>query len=121
MSLFGLKKEDKKETGQAKPTETGQVHVADSMSSVLVSPLVTEKALTGESERKYVFKVTPKASKPQVKRDIERLYNVKVETVNVINNKRKSRFVRGRIGYQTGMKKAIVKLCEGYKIEVAPR
>ena len=83
--------------------------------------MVTEKALNLEGGRQYVFKVGGDSSKPQIKKDVENLYGVKVESVNVMNNKRRTRFMRGKVGYSPGFKKAMVKLKEGYKIEIAPR
>jgi large subunit ribosomal protein L23 len=73
-----------------------------------------------EGKRQYIFEVSSSASKPQIKKDIENLYVVKVESVNIINNKRRARFIRGKAGFNPGFKKAIIKLQEGHKIEIAP-
>jgi large subunit ribosomal protein L23 len=69
---------------------------------------------------KYVFDVAPKATKTDIKAALEEIYpNVKVTKVNTINVKPKMRRVRGRVGYTTGFKKAVVTLSEGDTIESA--
>ena len=67
---------------------------------------------------KYVFKVSPRANKNEVKKAIEEVYGVKVEKINNINIPRKKR-VRGRTeGWKPGYKKAVVTLKEGDKIDL---
>ncbi len=133
MALFGFKKEEKKEKvslrrpegSESRPKASGDgakvSHSPKVMGFSVKKPLVTEKALMLEGGRQYVFEVVSGTSKPQVKKDIENLYGVKVESVNIINSKRQTRFIRGKTGFNPGSKKAIIKLQEGYKIEVAPR
>jgi len=89
---------------------------------ILVKPLVTEK-MTDQSERfnRYGFVVDRKASKPQIKKAVESLYNVKVESVNtmVYGGKVKSRYTKGGIitGKTNAYKKAVVTLVEGDSID----
>ena len=89
---------------------------------ILVKPLVTEK-MTDQSERfnRYGFVVDRRASKPQIKKAIENLYNVTVESVNtlVYGGKAKSRFTKGGVitGKTAAYKKAIVTLVEGDSID----
>lgn len=89
---------------------------------ILIRPLVTEK-MTGQQERfnRYGFVVDRRASKPQIKSAVERLYNVKVKTVNTIvyGGKVKSRYTKGGIitGKTASYKKAIVTLVEGDSID----
>ena len=89
---------------------------------ILVKPFVTEK-MTDQSERfnRYGFVVDRKASKPEIKKAIESLYNVKVESVNtmVYGGKMKSRYTKGGIitGKTNAYKKAIVTLAEGDSID----
>ena len=89
---------------------------------ILVKPLVTEK-MTDQSERfnRYGFVVDRKASKPEIKKAIESLYNVKVESVNtmVYGGKMKSRYTKGGIitGKTNAYKKAVVTLAEGDSID----
>jgi len=89
---------------------------------ILVKPLVTEK-MTDQSERfnRYGFVVDRRASKPEIKKAVESLYNVTVETVNtmVYGGKVKSRYTKGGIitGKTSSYKKAIVTLVEGDSID----
>ena len=89
---------------------------------ILVKPLVTEK-MTDQSERfnRYGFVVDRKASKPEIKKAVETLYNVKVESVNTIvyGGKVKSRYTKGGIitGKTNAYKKAVVTLAEGDSID----
>lgn len=89
---------------------------------ILVKPLVTEK-MTDQSERfnRYGFVVARNASKPEIKKAVEDLYNVSVETVNtmVYGGKVKSRYTKGGIitGKTAAYKKAIVTLVEGDSID----
>ncbi len=89
---------------------------------ILVKPLVTEK-MTDQSERfnRYGFVVDRKASKPEIKKAVESLYNVKVESVNTVvyGGKMKSRYTKGGIisGKTNSYKKAIVTLAEGDSID----
>jgi large subunit ribosomal protein L23 len=89
---------------------------------ILVKPLVTEK-MTDQSERfnRYGFVVDRRASKPDIKKAIESLYNVSVESVNtmVYGGKVKSRFTKGGVitGKTVAYKKAIVTLVDGDSID----
>ncbi|WP_319273036.1 50S ribosomal protein L23 [uncultured Draconibacterium sp.] len=89
---------------------------------ILVKPLVTEK-MTDQSERfnRYGFVVDRRASKPEIKKAVEDLYNVSVESVNtmVYGGKVKSRYTKGGIitGKTAAFKKAIVTLVEGDSID----
>jgi large subunit ribosomal protein L23 len=89
---------------------------------ILVKPIVTEK-MTEQSERfnRYGFVVDRRASKPQIKKAVESLYNVTVESVNtmVYGGKMKSRYTKGGIitGKTPAFKKAVVTLAEGESID----
>ncbi len=89
---------------------------------ILVKPLVTEK-MTDQSERfnRYGFVVDRRASKPEIKKAVESLYNVTVESVNtmVYGGKVKSRYTKGGIitGKTNSFKKAVVTLVEGDSID----
>ena len=88
---------------------------------ILKAPPVTEKATDLVKGNQYVFKVFPRANKPEIKKAIEDLYGVNVLDVKIIKVPRKIRRL-GRIrGWRKGYKKAIVKIKEGQKIEVLPR
>ena len=83
---------------------------------IIIAPIITEKAAIEEQNGKYTFKVSTKANKTQIKQAIEKIFNVKVESVNTLNSHPKKR----RVGRYTGMtnkyKKAIVKLAKGSTI-----
>jgi large subunit ribosomal protein L23 len=65
-----------------------------------------------------VFKVRLDATKPQIKKAVEKLFGVKVVAVNTLTRKGKTKRFRGIEGRQKDMKKAVVKLAEGDKIDV---
>jgi large subunit ribosomal protein L23 len=85
---------------------------------VLVEPHVSEKsAIVGDAHNQVVFKVTPDATKSEIKAAVEQLFDVTVETVNVVNLKgKRKRF--GRLeGHRSGVRKAYVRLAEGQEID----
>ncbi len=85
---------------------------------ILVEPWITEKSHAGLADNKYVFRITRQATKAEVKKAIEGFYKVKVEKVAVMNFIPKKR-VYGRFeGTKSAIKKAIVTLKEGDKIEL---
>lgn len=81
---------------------------------------LTEKATRlGEAENKYVFRVRPHATKPQIKSAIEKLFKKKVVSVNTMNVRGKARRQRTvAAGFTSDWKKAIVELAEGERIEL---
>jgi len=87
---------------------------------IIIAPHITEKTTGDNAENKYTFKIFPKSNKIEVKKAIESLYNVKVESVHVINVPSKSRRRGNKFGHTPGYKKATVLLKEGYKIDLLP-
>ena len=85
---------------------------------VIVKPVITEKSTMVSEHNQVVFNVSRKASKPQIKEAVERLFGVKVKAVNTLVRKGKTKRFRGRIGRQSDVKKAIVTLEEGQSIDV---
>jgi large subunit ribosomal protein L23 len=85
---------------------------------VIVSPVITEKATNLSDFNKVVFRVAPDATKPQIKEAVERLFDVKVVSVNTLVTKGKNKVFRGRQGRRADVKKAIVTLAEGESIDV---
>ena len=85
---------------------------------VIVAPVVTEKATMASEHNKVVFKVASKATKPQIKEAVEKLFDVKVKRVNTLIRKGKLRTFRGIRGELSDVKNAIVTLEEGYRIDV---
>ncbi|MFG1357837.1 50S ribosomal protein L23 [Xanthobacter pseudotagetidis] len=85
---------------------------------VIVSPVITEKATAASEFNKVVFNVASTASKPQIKEAVEKLFDVKVKSVNTLVRKGKVKIFRGRKGVQSDVKKAVVTLEEGQKIDI---
>lgn len=86
--------------------------------SVLVEPWITEKSHALMSENKYVFKIARRASKKEVEVAVERFYKVSVISVRIVNLPRKRRVIGRSTGWKSALKKAIVTLKEGDKIEL---
>ncbi len=90
---------------------------------IIVKPIVTEKqtAITEKMPNRVGFRVSPDANKIEIKKAVEAMYNVKVESVNTMNylGKRKSRYTKSGVinGRQSSYKKAIVTLKEGETID----
>ena len=87
--------------------------------SVILSPVITEKATRILENNQVIFKVSPNATKPQIKNAIEALFSVKVANVNTINIKGKQKIFRGIKGKRTGIRKAIVSLAKGQSIDLS--
>jgi large subunit ribosomal protein L23 len=88
---------------------------------VILSPVITEKATAASEVNQVVFKVHRDATKPEIKAAIEELFKVKVLSVNTLTRKGKTKQFRGIRGRQQDVKKAIVRLAEGDKIDVTTR
>jgi large subunit ribosomal protein L23 len=84
----------------------------------IVAPVITEKATIASESNQFVFKVARNATKPQIKAAIEKLFDVKVTGVNTLVRKGKNKVFRGVRGRQQDMKKAIVTLADGHRIDV---
>ncbi|MBO8129551.1 MAG: 50S ribosomal protein L23 [Peptococcaceae bacterium] len=85
---------------------------------IIKRPVVTEKSMALAEENKYVFLVDPRANKTEIKEAVEKLFKVKVAKVRTMRRPGKLRR-RGRIvGYSPEVKKAIVTLQPGNKIEI---
>jgi large subunit ribosomal protein L23 len=85
---------------------------------IIVSPVITEKATLASEQNQVIFRVAPHATKPQIKEAVEKLFDVKVKHVNTLVRKGKVRNFRGRRGMLSDVKKAIVTLEEGHRIDV---
>ena len=85
---------------------------------VIVAPVVTEKATVASEHNKVVFRVAAKATKPQIKEAVEKLFDVKVKSVNTLVTEGKIKVFRGRLGQRSDVKKAIVTLEDGHSIDV---
>lgn len=86
--------------------------------TIIYSSLVTEKGTDLEKHNKYLFIVDRRANKIEIRNAIERIYNVKVKSVCVMNTKPKPKRMRYRLGHTPSEKKAVVTLKSGHKITV---
>lgn len=80
---------------------------------IIIRPIVTEKSYRLEDQGKYVFEVDPRANKTEIKIAIEKIFGVKVDSVNTMNRKGKARRTRDGIGKRKDTKRAIISLREG--------
>ena len=85
---------------------------------VILSPVITEKATLASEKNQVMFKVARTATKPQIKEAVEKLFDVKVKSVNTLVRKGKVKAFKGTVGTQSTIKSAIVTLEEGHTIDV---
>jgi large subunit ribosomal protein L23 len=87
---------------------------------VLLSPVVSEKAaIAADASRQYAFKVTTDATKPEIAKAVELLFDVKVDAVRTVLVKGKSKRFGQIQGKRSDWKKAYVRLQEGQDIDFA--
>ena len=87
------------------------------MYEVIRNPLISEKTTYVSQFNYYVFKVSKKSTKPQIKQAVEKLFDVKVLSVNTLNQNGKIKKFRNISGKRPDFKKAFVKLAEGNTID----
>jgi large subunit ribosomal protein L23 len=85
---------------------------------IVLAPHITEKSTMMSEHNAVVFKVAPRARKPEIKAAIEALFNVRVTNVNTIMTKGKTKRWKGKPYQRSDVKKAIVTLAEGQSIDV---
>ena len=87
---------------------------------VLIAPVISEKSYDLLEEGIYVFRVHRSASKPEIRRAVESIFDVKVAKVNTLNRKGKKRRNRrnNTVGKRPDTKRAIVTLVEGDSIQI---
>lgn len=85
---------------------------------ILIRPVSSEKATNLREQDKYVFVVHPDATKTQIKEAVRKLFNVKVVSCTTMNVSGKEKRLRGKPGYTSSYKKAIVRLAKGETIKV---
>lgn len=115
-------KKEKKSPGkkEAQPEKEAEKAIEDRVAfvgGVVLGSHITEKT-AGQNQGTYVFKVSKNANKIEVKRAIEKRFQVKVEKVNIVNLPGKERRRGRQIGWKAGLKKAMVTLKEGETLEV---
>ncbi len=85
---------------------------------IIKAPIVTEKSSDLANNNVITFSVDPRANKTQIKQAVEKIFDVKVDSVNTVNVKPKTKRVGRYAGKTNKVKKAIVKLKEGSSIEL---
>ena len=75
---------------------------------VILSPVITEKATMASEHNKVVFKVRKTATKPQIKEAVEKLFDVKVKSVNTLTRKGKRKVFKNKVGLLSDVKRAVV-------------
>ena len=80
---------------------------------ILLAPVVSEKSYGLLDEGKYTFVVDPRANKTEIKIAVENIFGVKVDSVNTLNRKGKTRRTKFGLGKRKNTKRAIVTLKEG--------
>jgi len=85
---------------------------------VLIAPIVSEKSYALLDENKYTFLVHKDSNKTEIKIAVEKVFNVKVTSVNTINRQGKTRRTRFGMGKRANTKRAIVSLAEGERIDI---
>lgn len=101
----------------AKKKEKSNV-AAEWMYDIVQRPHVTEKATMGSAHGHVTFQVPVTATKPQIKQAVEVLFGVKVKGVNTSVLKGKTKTFKGKKGFRSDMKKAIIKLEDGQTIDI---
>ncbi len=85
----------------------------------ILSPIITEKATAQSENNKVTFRVHRNASKKTIKKNIEKIFKVKVVKINTITKKSKYKMVRGKVGKKSGFRKALVTLKKGQSIDLS--
>jgi large subunit ribosomal protein L23 len=80
---------------------------------IVLAPIVSEKSYGLMDEGKYTFEVDPRANKTEIKIAIEKIFDVKVASVNTINRQGKARRTRYGIGKRKDTKRAVITLTDG--------
>ena len=83
--------------------------------SVIIRPLVTEQSMSGLADKRYAFVVRKTANKTEIKNAVEKIFSVKVDNVNTMNMKGKTKRMGKYVGKRPSWKKAIVQLAADSK------
>lgn len=90
----------------------------DTLYQVLLAPYVSEKSTrVADKHKQFVFEVRQDATKPVIKQAVEKMFNVKVERVTVLNMRGKVKRVGRTLGRRRSSKKAYVRLKPGFDID----
>lgn len=94
------------------------VKISERAYTIIQRPIVTEKSSMGSQYGQVTFAVDKSATKPEIKAAVEALFKVKVEAVNTIVQKGKTKRFKGIAGKRSDVKKAIVTLADGQTIDI---
>ena len=92
---------------------------SEKLYEIIRNPLISEKSTFVSQFNYYVFRVSPNSNKLQIKQAVEKLFNVKVLSVNTLNQQGKVKKFRNKVGKRANFKKAFVKLAEGNTIDTS--
>jgi len=107
------------EEKEKKVQTKGKVVLEGASSMLLINPYLSEKStILRDKENKYIFKVSPKATKNEIKKLLENIYNVEVMKINVINTPSKIKRWRQKRSHFIRTKKMMVTIKKGQKIEL---
>lgn len=84
----------------------------------ILAPVITEKGTTLSERNQVMFRVAMTSTKPEIKAAVEQLFKVKVKAVNTLVAKGKEKRFRGVKGARADVKKAIITLEDGHRIDV---
>ena len=85
---------------------------------IIRSPVITEKSTVVSEYNQVIFRVPLSATKHEIKAAVERLFDVKVTSVNTLRQQGKLKRFRGRLGRRPEIKKAMITLAEGDSIDI---
>lgn len=86
---------------------------------IIIRPIITEKTMKMmDADNKITFEVAKGTNKTEVKLAIEEIFKVKVEAVNILNCRPKTKRMGKYVGKTNAVRKAIVKLAEGQEINL---
>ncbi|GAA5091496.1 MAG: 50S ribosomal protein L23 [Alcaligenaceae bacterium] len=91
---------------------------AERLYQVILAPVVTEKAtMVAENNQQIAFRVAPDATKPEIKAAVEMLFNVEVESVQVLNQNGKTKRFGRFEGRRRNERKAYVRIKDGQELD----
>lgn len=86
---------------------------------IIIRPIITEKSMKFmDADNKVTFEVAKGTNKTEVKLAIEEIFNVKVEKVNIVNVKPRTKRMGKYVGKTSAVRKAIVKIAAGQEINL---
>ncbi|MCK4525433.1 MAG: 50S ribosomal protein L23 [Candidatus Andersenbacteria bacterium] len=112
------KKKNKPSAKTVKVKKVSKDKIPNHYFDLVKKPHISEKTFNLSNKNQYVFVVSDKANKSEIKKAIGNLYGVSVVSVNVVSVPAKPKRFKGRPGVKSGYKKAIVKLAEGNTIDL---